>query len=36
MKLSKKLEILGISPNERAENLKIEQFIKLAECFEEN
>lgn len=34
--VKKKLEILGISPNERAENLKIEQFIKLAECFEEN
>ena len=34
--VKKKLEILGISPNERAENLKIEQFIKLAECFEGN
>ena len=34
--VKEKIELLNISPNERAENLTIEQFIKLAECFEKN
>ena len=34
--VKEKLELLNISPNERAENLTIEQFIKLAEFFEKN
>lgn len=33
--VKKKLETLGISPNERAENLTIEQFIEISKCFEE-
>ncbi|MGL5231452.1 MAG: 16S rRNA (adenine(1518)-N(6)/adenine(1519)-N(6))-dimethyltransferase RsmA, partial [Cetobacterium sp.] len=33
--IREKLEKLGISETERAENLTIEQFIDLAEIFEE-
>lgn len=33
--IKEKLETLGISPNERAENLTIEQFIETAKLFEE-
>ena len=32
--IKEKLESLNISPNERAENLTIEQFIEIAEIFE--
>ena len=34
--IKEKLEFLQISPNERAENLTIEQFIKMAQYFENN
>ena len=33
--IKEKLETLGIAPNERAENLTIEQFIEIAKIFEE-
>lgn len=34
--IKEKLESIGISGNERAENLKLEDFIKIAELFEKN
>ena len=32
--IKEKLEILGIAPNERAENITIDKFIELAKLFE--